>query len=189
MPPTMKYKSESSPKNVLPKKRKYLSTGRSMKNWTKSVKPFTMKIRCSRTNSTISTFPLSKSTRPKSKEIKIWPLKFKSGKIGIRLLKRAKSKNLMIWGRWWKAKENPWLIGKSERWPSDSRTKGLVWKTRSESAGNYWTTEIAILKIWDKKVRNKKSSSCNSKTTKTSSVITRTNWLFSTRNYWDWTNF
>lgn len=189
MPPTMKYKSESSPKNVLPKKRKYLSTGRSMKNWTKSVKPSTMKIRCSRTNSTISTFPLSKSTRPKSKEIKIWPLKFKSGKIGIRLLKRAKSKNLMIWGRWWKAKENPWLIGKSERWPSDSRTKGLVCKTRSENAGNYWTTEIAILKIWDKKVRNKKSSSCNSKTTKTSSVITRTNWLFSTRNYWDWTNF
>lgn len=133
----MKYRSGSWLKSVLHNKKRFMNTGSSMKNWTKSVKLSTMKTKCSRTNSTIWISLSNRNTKLKKTRTQNSVKKFKNGNRGIRLVKKVRPKSLKILEIWCRVKENRWLIDKSERWPYVSRMKGQGFKTKSESAENY----------------------------------------------------
>jgi hypothetical protein len=55
-----------------------------------------MKIKCSKTNSMISIFLSNKNFKHKKIKIMNLRVRFKNGKVGIRLVKRAKARNYRI---------------------------------------------------------------------------------------------
>lgn len=153
-----------------------------MKNWTRFVRLFTMKMKCSRTNCRILTFHSSKNTKLSSKEVKIFSHKSINGKIDIKLHRKASWKSLKIWELLWIASERAWLTGKLDRWQFASKTKDLLSKTRFENAEIFLIVAIGKSMIFVKRVKSKKFLSWSFAIMKIFSAIKKINLHLQVRN-------
>jgi len=165
----MRSKSKSWPKRCSTMKINCKITETSMKNWTRSVRHSIMKMKAWKTSSMKLISLWSRSTNQRNKKIKIFFNKFRNGKTDIKLLRKAKPRSLKIWDPWWKVKESPWSIDKSERWLFDSKMKELALRDKSENWDKFSTIETRTSKTINKDARSTKSSWWKHETMKMSS--------------------
>ena len=161
---TTKFKSGNWQKNVSHSRVSAWTTGTKSTNSPRFAKLFTMKMTLSKEDFSKMTIPSSRNSNQRGK--KIWNswMKFKNGRIVIRLLKEVNQRNWMISGIWWSLKGRAWSIGKSDKSPSGFKTNALSWRIRSAKGEKCLTIETEKLKIWGRRFKGMKFPSWSWKT-------------------------
>ena len=90
--------------------------------------------------------------------------KLKNGSLDIKHQKSQKLKSSKILEIWWNVKENLWLTDKSEKWQSDSKTKGQLFRMKLEKVGNCSKIETEKSMIINNVFKRWRFKSCNSET-------------------------
>ena len=140
-PPTIKCRLENWLKNVFLWNVNVNSIVRRCKNWTRFVKPYTMRMKCLNRGFQRWTYRLSKSLSLRSWKTQSWCSRLKSGNRDTRLHKSLRRRSWMIWGTWWNANANLWSIGKSARWQYGSKTNARLYRMKSVRPDNSYKTE------------------------------------------------